>query len=178
MSQSPEILIRRIEARDAAALAAAIASPGAVFGTLQQPYPTEALWAARISGMSPQDQMLVAEVDGVVVGSAGLHGNANPRRAHAAELGISITDAWQGRGIGRKLIAAQLDLADNWLGLQRLELTVFADNEKAQALYRSFGFVEEGRLRGYALREGRYVDALTMARFNPTPPILSTEIQA
>lgn len=178
MSQSPEVLIRRVDARDAAALAAALASPGAVFGTLQQPYPTEALWAARISGIGPQDQMLVAEVDGVVVGSAGLHGNANPRRAHAAELGISITDAWQGRGIGRKLLTAQLDLADNWLGLQRLELTVFADNEKALALYRSFGFVEEGRLRGYALREGRYVDALTMVRFHPNPSRISPENDA
>ncbi|WP_417069727.1 GNAT family N-acetyltransferase [Niveibacterium terrae] len=174
----PEVLIRRVEARDAAALAAAIASPGAVSGTLQQPYPSEALWRERISGMSPQDHMLVAEVDGVVVGSAGLHGNANPRRAHAAGLGISITDAWQGHGIGRKLLTALLDLADNWLGLLRLELSVFADNEKALALYRSVGFVEEGRLRGFALRAGRYVDVITMARFHPNPPRISPENDA
>lgn len=170
-----EVLIRRVDARDAAALAAALASPGAVFGTLQQPYPTEALWATRISGMSPQDQMLVAEVDGVVVGSAGLHGNANPRRAHAASLGLSITDAWQGQGIGRKLLTALIDIADHWLGLQRLELSCYTDNEKALGLYRSLGFVEEGRLRGFALRAGQFADVITMARFHPNPPRISPE---
>ena len=61
-------------------------------------------------------------------------------------------------------MAAMVDLADNWLDLRRLELTVFADNEAGIALYTRFGFVQEGLLRCYAYRGGQDVDALAMAR--------------
>ena len=44
---------------------------------------------------------------------------------------------------------------------------VYADNERAIALYRKFGFEAEGTHRAYALRDGRYVDALAMARLRP-----------
>ena len=36
-----------------------------------------------------------------------------------------------------------LDLADNWLMLERVELGVLETNPKAKALYEKFGFVEE-----------------------------------
>ena len=44
------------------------------------------------------------------------------------------------------------------------------DDAAAIALYRKFGFEMEGRHRGYALRDGRYVDAFAMARLHPDPP--------
>ena len=62
------------------------------------------------------------------------------------------------------LAFALLAIADRWLGLGRVELTVFTDNARAIALYRSFGFETEGTLRGFALRDGALVDAYTMAR--------------
>jgi putative acetyltransferase len=61
-------------------------------------------------------------------------------------------------------MAAVLEVADNWMNLHRVELTVFADNEAALALYRKFGFETEGRLRDYAIRDGVLVDAISMAR--------------
>ena len=66
--------------------------------------------------------------------------------------------------MGSLLLAAALDVADNWMNLHRVELTVYHDNEAAQALYRKFGFETEGRLRDYAVRDGVFVDAITMAR--------------
>ena len=51
---------------------------------------------------------------------------------------------------------------DRILGLEKL--TVYADNEPAIRLYEKFGFCVEGRFARYALRDGRYVDALPMAR--------------
>ena len=71
------------------------------------------------------------------------------------------------------MLKAAIDLADNWLNLLRLELTVYADNLAAQRLYEGQGFVLEGTHRGYALRQGRYVDALAMARLHPVPPVLA-----
>jgi putative acetyltransferase len=84
-----------------------------------------------------------------------------------ASFGIGVTDAYQGQGVGKLLTGAMMDLADNWLGLARLELTVFTDNTKAKALYEQFGFVLEGTMRGYALRRGWYSDTYCMARLNP-----------
>jgi putative acetyltransferase len=77
---------------------------------------------------------------------------------------MGVHDAWQGRGAGRALLAAALDMADRWLGLTRVELTVYADNLRAIGLYERFGFVREGLHRDFALRDGAYVDALAMAR--------------
>ncbi|NNM31356.1 MAG: GNAT family N-acetyltransferase, partial [Akkermansiaceae bacterium] len=70
----------------------------------------------------------------------------------------------QGQGAGNALMAAAIDLADNWLRIVRLELTVFTDNEPAIALYRKWGFEIEGTHRKYGLRAGELVDTHAMAR--------------
>jgi putative acetyltransferase len=64
-------------------------------------------------------------------------------------------------------MAALIDLADNWLGLHRIELTVYVDNAPAIHLYEKIGFVIEGTARDFALRGGVYVDVHTMARLRP-----------
>jgi RimJ/RimL family protein N-acetyltransferase len=48
-------------------------------------------------------------------------------------------------------------------GLTRIELTVYADNVRAIALYRSVGFQQEGVLKDAALIDGVYLDSLLMA---------------
>lgn len=108
--------------------------------------------------------MLVAEVEGKVVGNAGLYRGRRPRNMHAATLGISIHDAYQGQGIGKALMAALLDAADRRLNFLRIELEVYPDNQQSIKLYESFGFVVEGRKRMSAFREGQYADTIIMAR--------------
>jgi putative acetyltransferase len=157
-----QIVIRHAELSDADALCDLYAMPQAQAGTLQLPYPAQKLWQERLSGSDSIH--LVAEVDQQLVGQLSLHLQSNPRRKHVAELGMGVRDDWAGKGVGSALLAAAVDMADNWLNLQRLELTVYADNLAALALYRKFGFVEEGLARGYAFRQGQYVDALYMAR--------------
>ena len=165
MMKKPAIHVRRAELRDAEALQATFASPDAIAGTLQLPYPGVDMWRKRLAEWPAEDFLLVAEADGEVVGNAGLHSaSKSPRRRHAGSLGMSVRDDWQGKGVGTALMAAIVDLADNWMGYRRLELTVYTDNEAAIALYRKFGFEVEGTLREYALRNGLYVDAYTMAR--------------
>jgi L-phenylalanine/L-methionine N-acetyltransferase len=58
-------------------------------------------------------------------------------------------------------------LADNWLNVSRLELTVFTDNARAISLYKKHGFEIEGTHRSYALRYGNLSDAFAMARLKP-----------
>jgi L-phenylalanine/L-methionine N-acetyltransferase len=77
---------------------------------------------------------------------------------------MAVHDDDQGRGLGSALMSAMLDLADNWLGLRRLQLEVWADNARAIRLYEKFGFVIEGTGRQYARRAGDLVDAHFMAR--------------
>ncbi len=163
-----QITIRHAEPADAPALRDLYAMPNAQAGTLQLPYPTLGVWQKRLeSGSVVALVALVAEVDGLLVGQLSLHMEPNPRRKHVACIGMGVRDDWAGKGVGSALLGAALEMADNWLNLQRVELTVYTDNQGALALYRKFGFVEEGLARGYAFRQGEYVDALYMARIRP-----------
>ena len=57
-----------------------------------------------------------------------------------------------------------VDLADNWLGLTRLDFRVYVDNASAIVLYEKFGFEIEGSHKRFAYRDGEYVDVHIMAR--------------
>lgn len=163
--RAEEIEIRAAEPSDYAAFQAILSQAKAVWGTLQLPFPSQAAWRKRLEEPSDGRYSLVACVEGEVVGNLGLIvASRSPRRRHAGEIGMAVHDNWQGRGVGSALIGAAIDLADNWLSLTRLELTVFIDNEPAIKLYKRVGFEVEGQLRRYAFRSGKLVDAYAMAR--------------
>jgi RimJ/RimL family protein N-acetyltransferase len=65
---------------------------------------------------------------------------------HYGRLGMGIAPDARGRGLGLRLLEHALDEAFG-RGFERIELEVFASNERAAALYRHVGFVEEGRRR-------------------------------
>ncbi len=159
-----DISIRHIEPRDAEAVHRMFSGERASAGTLQIPYQSAERLRVRLADPPEHLYSLVASVDDEVVGTAGLNLITRPRRRHVAELAIVVHDDWQGRGVGTALMTALMDLADNWLNVERIELTVFADNKAAVALYKRFGFEVEGTFRRYAFRDGAYVDALAMAR--------------
>lgn len=167
-----ELKIRHAEPSDFAAIQETFAQPKATSGTLQIPYPSAEMWRDRLTKTSTEFVLLVALVDGKLVGNAGLHMTARRRRAHAAHIGMAVHDQYHNLGVGSALMAALIDQADNWLNLLRLELTVFTDNEPAQRLYKKFGFVTEGTHVAYALRDGVYADVFAMARLHPKQPTL------
>lgn len=166
--QVVSIHIRRAEPDDCPAIHEIFSCPKAVSGTLQLPYPSREHWRRRLTEPSGDTYHLVAVVGDRVVGILGVHTFPNrPRRRHAATIGMSVHDEWQGKGIGTAMMRAGVDLADNWLNLTRLELEVYTDNEPAIRLYERFGFEREGTLRQHAFRDGRYVDSYLMARLRP-----------
>lgn len=86
------------------------------------------------------DGMLVAVAGPELVGS--IHVDAS--RHGFGEIGMAVVREWRGRGVGSALLAAAIDWAREH-DLHKLSLGVFAHNEAAIALYRKYGFVDEGR---------------------------------
>jgi putative acetyltransferase len=163
MPEPPEnILIRAMEPADLPDITEAWGQPRAIANTLQLPFTSLEARQQRYAAHAGSTR-LVAVIDGKAIGMIFL-GREENRRSHVGSLGMAVHDAYAGRGAGTALMAAVVDLADNWLNLKRLELSVYADNPRAIALYERFGFEREGLLRAYAWRDGQYADALTMAR--------------
>ncbi|MFO1458640.1 MAG: GNAT family N-acetyltransferase [Verrucomicrobiota bacterium] len=167
-ARAGQIRLRRSSPSDAAAIARVFEGPRVIEGTLQLPFPSAEVWQQRLSRETESTLVSLVACDGdEVVGTLGLHLNGGmPRRQHVAELGMAVRDDWQGRGVGTALMQAAVDLADRWMQLRRLQLTVFVDNAPAIRLYQRFGFEVEGTLRELAYRDGRYVDGLMMARLH------------
>jgi len=106
---------------------------------------------------------VVAVADAGVVGWCDLRPKAAPTLRHTAVLGMGIVAAYRGQGIGSRLLTTALELAPA-RGIRRSELIVRSDNAPAIALYRRFGFVDEGTCRNYMRVDGVDYDALLMAR--------------
>ena len=136
-----EIIIRHSEKKDIKAIQEIYSGRNAYANTLQLPFPPVSLWEARLENLPQGIYSLVAEVEGQVVGQIGLHLEKNQRRKHVASFGMAVKEDYQGKGIGSKLLSSVIDLAENWLNIQRLELTVFIDNEPAIALIKSMALL-------------------------------------
>jgi putative acetyltransferase len=160
-------VIRHAEPADLAAVKAIYDQPSIFANTLQLPFQPQAKWQGLFESQ-PGFYNLVAELEGDVVGQLGLQVMQNPRRRHVAEIGMGVSEPFQGQGIGSALLRAALDLADNWLALRRVELLVYNTNESAIALYERFGFEVEAELADYAYQYGNYVSALLMSRLRNT----------
>ena len=112
---------------------------------------------------SAQALMLGAFVDGRLAGTSVFQSvHPGDRARHRAGLGISILKAYWGRGIGTQMMQAMIDAAKT-TPLEQLELSVVADNTRAYALYKRFGFEEYGRhRRAMKYRDGTYAELILM----------------
>jgi RimJ/RimL family protein N-acetyltransferase len=112
----------------------------------------------------PDAALFVAEADGLLVGRLSVMRDPHPSSAHVADLGLMVAATHRRRGIGLALMIA----AEAWAGrakVTKLELHVFPHNEAAIALYEKLGYEREGfRARHYRRPDGRFVDAILMAK--------------
>lgn len=158
-----EIVIRHAEARDAEDLRRFYALPEVYHNLLQLPHPPAEIWEDRLKPQQGRRQ-LVACIDNQLAGNLTLMVEQNPRRSHVATFGMAVSSAFHNRGVASALMREMINLCDNWLRIDRIELTVFVDNDPALAVYRKFGFEIEGTGKRYALRNGEFVDSYFMAR--------------
>ena len=108
---------------------------------------------------------LVAEHENAIIGEVDITVNHLKRVAHNGKLTVGVLESWQGLGLGSALMAHALDWAQSH-GLTRIELSVFASNVKARALYQKFGFAEAGIRFGFIKHEdGSTEDDIVMALY-------------
>ncbi|WAT08434.1 GNAT family N-acetyltransferase [Rouxiella badensis] len=159
-----QIEIRHVEPEDSLQLHQLFCHEEVYSDTLQLPHPATSLWQKRTTEERPGTYRLVACFGERVIGQITLHVEQSMRRRHVAGFGMAVHPEFQGQGVGSHLLAAVLDLCDNWLNITRVELTVFVDNPSAIALYKKFGFGVEGTSPAFAMRNGKLVDAHHMGR--------------
>ncbi len=103
-------------------------------------------------------EFFVATDDDRIVGELGIE----VAGYGVAEFGMMVAADARGRGVGSGLLSAAIEWARG-AGAHKVGLQVWPHNEAAIALYRKFGFDEEGRLRRhYRRRNGELWDAVIM----------------
>lgn len=110
--------------------------------------------------------LLTAWVNGEIAGTCGIEADTGKTKiAHRAAFGISVRKRYWNCGIGSLLLSEILTHAKK-CGYEQVELSVFADNGRAQHLYRKFGFTEWGKTpNAYKLKDGTYRDEISMGLF-------------
>ena len=159
-----DITIRPVHAEDAEDIWRLARQEGVFENTLTLPSDRLDQRRRHLEGLAPDEHYFVAEDTGTIVGLAGM-GVGRGRLRHSGHLFIYVAATHQGRGIGTRLLQTLLDLADNWLLLRRVELTVLVTNEGAKRLYERLGFVVEGRRHLSVIAHGAIEDEWLMARY-------------
>lgn len=160
-----DLTIRPVEDHDFDQIAEIYSDLNVIGNTSQIPYRTAGFWREYRKKRGDSAVALVAVLEERIVGHMTICPDDRPRRRHTAWFGLAVHADFHRRGIGRALMAELVRLADDWLNLEKIELGVLSDNPGAIALYREFGFVEEGRLRKDLFKDGQYADTVLMARF-------------
>jgi L-amino acid N-acyltransferase YncA len=114
---------------------------------------------------SPGHEVFVAERDGKVLGTYYIRANHQGGGSHVANCGYMTAPAASGRGVARAMCAHSLEHA-RAQGFRAMQFNfVISSNERAVALWQSFGFEIVGRLpEAFEHPRLGLVDALVMYR--------------
>ena len=114
------------------------------------------------SSWTDREAQVVAIEGERVVGHVYVQRELHPVTRHVATLGIAVAASHRGRGIGSVLMAEAMRWARE-SHVDKIVLSVYPHNTAAIALYRKFGFVDEGRLVGHSRKSYGYEDEILMA---------------
>ena len=107
---------------------------------------------------SPDECMLVCDVDGHIAGNCHLRFNGRIKTRHLCSVAIALRKAYWGNGIGSGLMERLIAFARG-TGAEVISLEVRSDNDRAKALYRKFGFTSFGVFRKFFKLGEAYFDA-------------------
>lgn len=114
---------------------------------------------------------VVDRASGTLVGHVTLFGARLPTRA--GRLAVMIGSEFVGKGYGTDAVRVLTDYGFREMGLNRIELTVHAFNDRARAVYARVGYRVEGVRRDATFHDGHFHDEVLMAvlaREWPTAP--------
>ena len=110
--------------------------------------------------------LVVAEVNGEIVGSADLHNGERRRIQHVATVGITVLKEFRSLSVGKALMETLIKWASEHPVIEKIGLGVFSNNAGAINLYKKLGFVEEGRkVKEIKIDSDSYVDSILMNKF-------------
>lgn len=89
---------------------------------------------------SPNDCMILCEVDGHIAGNCHLSFNGRVKTHHRCSVAIALRKAYWGNGIGTAMFEAMEDLARQREGVLHMELEFIEGNARARGLYEKMGF--------------------------------------
>lgn len=114
----------------------------------------------------PNKLLLVAEINGTVVGQLDFTNGSRKRISHTGELEMSVEKRFRDQGIGQLLVIALIDWASKSSAIEKVGLSVHSTNSRAIALYKKIGFTIEGIQKNeLKYEDGNYVDVLIMSLF-------------
>jgi L-amino acid N-acyltransferase YncA len=110
-------------------------------------------------------QLLVAELEGDVVGWAGWTGYDDPAEHYTgvAECAVYVDRGSRGRGVGVALLEAVAEEASK-VSVHKLIAKIFTTNEASIELFRRAGFREVGTHQRHGRLDGEWKDVLVMER--------------
>ena len=126
---------------------------------------SEKAWIETYSG-DPNKLIIVAEIDGTIVGQLDFTNGSPHRASHVGELEMLVKKEFRGQGVGQNLVMALISWASKNNDIEKIGLSVHSTNSRAIALYEKTGFKIEGIQKNELKYEnGCYVDVLLMSRF-------------
>jgi RimJ/RimL family protein N-acetyltransferase len=115
-------------------------------------------WLARETAFDRPEALIAESLAGDPIGLIVVRVDRSEARSVELSLLVDV-DHW-GQGIGMDMMQTILEACFGGWGVHRIGVRVEEGNERALALYRRLGFVEEGRLRQAAFRDSRHTDVL------------------
>jgi diaminopimelate decarboxylase len=161
----PGVTIRPARPRDARSFIAfwrAIVAEGRYIRSERVAHPVRVYRRRFRQPWHDRSAQIVAIRDEEVVGHLYIQREGHPVTRHVATLGISVASTERGKGVGTALMAESIRWARS-VGVEKIVLSVYPHNAGAVALYRKFGFVDEGRLQRHSRKSSGYEDEILMA---------------
>lgn len=106
-------------------------------------------------------QFVIEKHDGTIIGKCGT-GHVDWKNACATVWIFIGSVENRGKGYGTEALDLLVNFIFNEMNMNRVQLWVFAFNERAVASYKKIGFQVEGRLEQELFRNGKYNDVLQM----------------
>lgn len=96
-----------------------------------------------------------------LVGHCDIVGRTSRDERHTGLLGIVVVEGYRGVGLGEEMVRTAMGEAPK-LGIWAIELEVFSTNESARHIYEKLGFKKVGVIPKKVLRDGRFIDIVSM----------------